>query len=59
MTTFGALVDGPDPHAVADIALARRPSRQDRLQAVGLLLGTLGILLGLVLMGGGTIPFGQ
>lgn len=59
IATFAALVRGADPRAGADIALARRPGRQDRLEALGLLLGTLGILLGLVLTIGGAIPFGQ
>jgi hypothetical protein len=57
MTTFGSIprVDGANE---ASNLVGRLARRRDEIEAVGLLLGILGILLVLVLTIGTTTPFG-
>lgn len=57
MTTFAAPQHGEEP-AIAGDAVVLGPGRRDKIEALGLLLGMLGILLGLALTVGATLPFG-
>ena len=58
MTTFATSQPGGEPVGIGGIAVVRRSSRRDTVEALGLLLGVLGILLGLALTVGATLPIG-
>ncbi len=58
MTTFAAPQHGGEPGGIAGDAVVPEPGRRDKIEALGLLLGMLGILLGLALTVGATFPFG-
>lgn len=58
MTTFAHSHHGGEQGGVDGDAVVRPPSRRDKIEALGLLLGMLGILLGLALTLGATLPFG-
>jgi hypothetical protein len=56
-----AVADSPHGSELARVdgdAVVRPPSRREKLEALGLLLGMLSILLGLALTIGVTLPFG-
>ncbi len=59
MTTFAASQDSGEPGGIAGDAVIRRLGRRDKIEALGMLLGKLGILLGLALTVGTTFPFGS
>jgi hypothetical protein len=58
MTTFAASQRGGEPGSTAGDAVIGRPSRRAKTEALGLLLGMLGILFGLALTVGAPLPFG-
>lgn len=58
MTTFTDSHRGSEQGGVDGDAAVRPSSRREKLEALGLLLGVLGILLGLALTAGVTVPFG-
>jgi len=58
MTTFATREHGREPGGITGMAVMRRSSRRDTLEALGLLLGVLVILLGLALTVGATLPIG-
>lgn len=59
MTTFPGSHRGTAQDGVGGDAVVRPLSRRDKLYALGLLLSLLGILLGVTLAIGGTLPIGQ
>ncbi len=59
MTTFPDAHHGSEQGGVDGDGVLRPASRRDKIEALGLLLGMLGILLGLTLTVGATLPFGQ
>ncbi len=58
MTTFAVSQHSGEPGGTAGDAVIGRPSRRDTIEALGLLLGMLGILLVLALTVGATLPIG-
>lgn len=58
MTTLAGSHHDGEQGGLEGGAVVRPPSRRDKIEALGLLLGMLGILLGLALTVGGTLPFG-
>ena len=58
MATFDTSRQGPDYGFLAGPTVTLRPTRRARLEALGLLLGTLGVLLALALTIGGAGPIG-
>jgi hypothetical protein len=58
MTTFAAPRNAGELGGVAATAVLRPSTPRDRVEALGLLLGVLGVLLGLVLTVGATLPIG-
>jgi hypothetical protein len=59
MTTFATPELTGELGVVAEIRVVLRPDRRDTLEALGLILGMLGILLGVVLTVGAAFPIGQ
>ena len=57
MTTFAAQHDRR-PDGIAGNAVTWRPGRREKIEALGLLVGMLGILLGLAFTVGAPLPFG-
>jgi hypothetical protein len=58
MTTVPDSPHGTELARVDGDAVVRRTSRREKLEALGLLLGMLSILVGLALRVGVTLPFG-
>lgn len=58
MTTFAGAHHPTEQRGIDGDAVVRPPSRRDKVEALGLLLGILGILLGLALTVGATLPSG-
>jgi hypothetical protein len=58
MTTFATPCNPGEPGGVAAAAVLRPSTQRDSVEALGLLLGVLGVLLGLVLTVGATLPIG-
>ncbi len=59
MTTFATPELTGELGVVAEIRVVLRPDRRDTLEALGLILGMLGILLSVVLTVGAAFPTGQ
>ena len=58
MTTGADSPQGTEHARIDGDAVVRPPTRREKLDALGLVLGTLGILLGFALTAGVTVPFG-
>ena len=54
-----AVADHPiEQPGIEGVPVAQPPSRRDKIEVLGILLGMLGIILGLALTVGRTLPFG-
>jgi hypothetical protein len=58
MTTVADARRGGEQGGIEGDAVVQPPSRRDKIEALGLLLGMLGILLYLALTVGATLPSG-